>query len=213
MRPNTSISITTAFAVLLLCTPPPLHCQGIKGEEILGVRIGAVVSPGNLNAAFGRGTEIEIHFIEGIGSWFGVTFSLSSHNFGESKDKAKNLAYTGDSFLNVDLQIYSATVGFITHNSIGRRFAATAEIGGGLYTINTVIPAGFYEGNIIDNQFGFYGGLGVLYRLSTSLSLNLNGKYHYVFSGEGNKHAIYFYTGEDRTPYYQIAVGVMIRTG
>lgn len=212
MRTNGCISIVAVCAVLIFCIPPVCHSQGIKGEEILGVRIGAVVSSGNLNTAFGRGTEIEIHFIEGLGSWFGVTFSLSSHNFGESKNEEKNLAYTGNAFLNVDLQIYSATVGCITHTSIGEHLAMTAEAGGGLYTINTVIPAGFYEGNITDNQYGFYGGLGVLYRLSKSLSLNLNGKYHYVFSGEGNKHAIYFYTGKERTSYYQIAVGIMIRT-
>jgi hypothetical protein len=199
-------------AVLVFCIHPSCHAQGIKGEEILGVRIGAVVSPSTLNTAFGRGTEIELHFIEGLSSWFGVTFALSSHNFGESKDEAKNLAYTGDAFLHVDLQIYSATVGCITHTPIGEHFSATAEVGGGLYTINTVIPAGFYEGNITDNQYGFYGGFGVLYRLSKSLSLNLNGKYHYVFSGDGDEHAIYFYTGKDRTPYFQIAVGIMILT-
>lgn len=212
MRTNLYISIVAACAALVICMPTALHSQGIKGEEILGLRIGAVASPGNLSTAFGRGTEIELHFIEGLGSWFGVTFALSSHNFGESKDEAKNLAYTGDAFLNVDLQIYSATVGCITHTSISDRFSATAEVGGGLYTINTVIPAGFYEGNITDNQYGFYGGLGLLYHLSKSLSLNLNGKYHYVFSGKGKEHAIYFYTGKERTPYYQIAVGVMIRT-
>ena len=213
MRTITWISALAACAVFALAAPARLPAQGIKGEEILGLRVGAVLSPGNLDTAFGRGTEIEIHFIEGLGSWFGVTFSLSSHNFGKSKDQAKNLAYTGDAFLNVDLEIYSATVGFITYHKIGKRFFTTGEVGGGLYTINTVIPAGFYEGNITDNQYGFYGGLGLCYRLSKSLSLNINGKYHYVFSGKSNKHAIYFYTGDERIGYYQIAVGIMVRTG
>jgi hypothetical protein len=212
MRTNAYRATAAACALIVIGMPAILHAQGIKGEEILGLRIGAVAAPGNLNTAFGRGTEIELHFIEGLGSWFGVTFALSSHNFGESKDEAKNLAYTGDAFLKVDLQIYSATVGCITYASIGDRFSSTAEVGGGLYTINAVIPAGFYEGNITDNQYGFYGGLGLLYRLSKNLSLNLNGKYHYVFSGKGTEHAIYFYTGKERTSYFQIAVGVMILT-
>lgn len=213
MHTNTFIAITAACVLVVVGSAGAATAEGIDGEEILGVRIGAVASPGALKPAFGSGTEIEIHFIEGLNAWFGITFSLSSHNFGESKDKEKNLDYTGDAYLNVDLQIYSATVGCITHTSIGEHLAVTAEVGGGLYTINTVIPAGFYEGNITDNQYGFYGGLGLLYRLSKSLSLNLNGKYHYVFSGDDDRHAIYFYTGKERTPYFQIALGVMIRTG
>lgn len=213
MRTNGLIRFLLVCAVLVAITSSPVNSQGIKGKELLGVRIGAVLSSGNLNTAFGRGTEIELHFIEGIGTWFGVTITLSSHNFGESKDIAKNLAYTGNAYLNVDLEIYSATVGFITHTSIGERFSSTAEIGGGLYTINTVIPAGFYEGTITDNQYGFYGGVGLLYRLSKSLSLNLNGKYHYVFSGKDITHAIYFYTDRERTQYYQVTIGIMIFTG
>jgi hypothetical protein len=213
MRRLSGIRFWTAFVVLLLFITPSTRAQGIKGEEILGLRIGAVLSSGSLNSTFGRGTEIEIHFIEGLGSWFGITFSLSSHNFGESKDEEKNRLYTGDAFLRVDLEIYSATIGFITYNDIGDKFSATTEAGGGLYTINTVIPAGFYEGNITDNQYGFYAGAGLLYRLSKSLSLNVNGKYHYVFSGDEDKHALYFYTGKERTQYFQFTFGVMIRTG
>ncbi len=213
MRSNGFIRFLSVCVVVAAAAPTPLCSQGIKGKELLGVRIGAVLSSGNLNTAFGQGTEIELHFIEGIGTWFGVTITLSSHNFGESKDISKNLEYTGNAFLNVDLEIYSATVGFITHTSIGGRFSSTAEIGGGLYTINTVIPAGFYEGTITDNQYGFYGGAGFLYRLTKSLSLNLNGKYHYVFSGKDETHAIYFYTGRERTQYYQVTIGVMFFTG
>lgn len=199
-------------SLLILSAFPEARGQGIKGREILGLRVGGVISSGTLHDKFGDGSEIEIHFIEGLNPWFGIDISLSSHNLGDSRDRDMNIEYTGQDRA-VKLQVFSVTAAAIAVKRIGKRFSPTLEGGLGLYTLNGVIQAGIYEGSVTDNQFGFYGGAGLLYRISKSLFLNANAKYHYIFSGDSWRSTVYFYTGEDRTTLYQIAVGIAIYTG
>ena len=106
-----------------------IACSTVKlewGEELLAdslekametEKIAAVAvvhhetTTGVMNDIFGSGTEMELHFIEGLGTWFGVDIALSAHNLGDSKDRQKNIDYTG---LNrpVELGIYSVTAAF-----------------------------------------------------------------------------------------------------
>ncbi len=209
---NRRIHIRLLFAALLVLVASGTHGQGIKGREMLGLRVGGVLSSGTVNDKFGDGSEIEIHFMDGLNPWFGIDIALSSHNLGESKDRDMNIEYTGMD-RPVKLQIFSVTASAVALKRIGDRLAPTIEAGFGLYTLNGVIQAGIYEGSITDNQFGFYGGAGVLYRVTRSLFLNANAKYHYIFSGDDWRSTVYFYTGEKRVTLYQIAVGVAIYTG
>lgn len=202
--------------LLLFCAfaslPGEVACQGIKGRELLGIRLGGIISTGGVSDAFGNGTEMEIHFIEGLNPWLGIDVSLSSHNFGESRDRDKDIEYTGLD-RPVDLYIFSLTAGPVAMKHVSKKLISTFEGGFGLYTINGVIQAGIFEGTRTNNQIGFYGGIGFLYRLTKSLSIDGMAKYHYVFSGDDLRHTIFFYTGEDRTSFIQIAVGVSIFTG
>ncbi len=209
---NRRIHIRLLFAALLVLVASGTHGQGIKGREMLGLRVGGVLSSGTVNDKFGDGSEIEIHFMDGLNPWFGIDIALSSHNLGDSKDRDMSIEYTGMD-RPVKLQIFSVTASAVALKRIGDRLAPTIEAGFGLYTLNGVIQAGIYEGSITDNQFGFYGGAGVLYRVTRSLFLNANAKYHYIFSGDDWRSTVYFYTGEKRVTLYQIAVGVAIYTG
>ena len=192
-------------AALLIAEAHGAQGQGLKGREILGLRVGGVLSSGPLNDKFGDGSEIEIHFIEGLKPWLGINIALSSHNFGESLDRNMNIEYTG-----LDRPVTAAVLA-VSH--FGDRLSPTIEGGFGLYTLNGVIQAGLYEGSITDNQVGFYGGAGLLYRLTRSLFLNANAKYHYIISGDDWRSTVYFYTGEKRISLYQIAIGIAIYTG
>jgi len=199
-------------ATLLAAAAPAARGQGIKGREILGLRIGGVLSSGRLHDKFGDGSEIEIHFIEGLNPWFGINIALSSHNLGESRDRDMNIEYTGLD-RPVKLQIFSVTAAALAVKRFGNRFSPTIEGGFGLYTLNGVIQAGLYEGSITDNQVGFYGGVGLLYRVTRSMFINANAKYHYIFSGNDWRSTVYFYTGEERVYLYQITVGIAIYSG
>ncbi len=198
------------FALCFLCaSAAPLAAQGIRGRELLGVRVGGVVGSPPLRDAFGAGSELELHFIEGLGAWWGIGLALSSHNFGASKDTLANIAYTGMN-RDVELSIFSMTGSFFALKRIGGRFTATGETGLGLYSLTASIPAGFYQGTRTENRFGVYGGAGMLMRISRGVSLNLNVKYHYVFVGDDEFEPVHFFTGETSAHFVQIAFGVLL---
>jgi opacity protein-like surface antigen len=211
MKALTKLSIP-AVCVLVTMLAPSAEALSIKGSELFGFRIGGVRSTGTMEDVFGSGTEMELHFTEGLGTWFGIDIALSAHNFGDSKDAQKNIDYTGLN-MPVELGIYSVTAAFLAAGSLSERFALTGEAGAGLYVVNTSITAGLYEGNRNENRFGMYGGAGILFRLTKSLHLDLNGKYHYIFSGSDRFDSIYFYTDRSRTQFLQISFGVLILVG
>lgn len=199
-------------AVAVLLAAGRAESQGIKGREILGGRIGGIFSTGGLDATFGKGTEMELHFIEGLGSWYGIDFALSAHNFGKSLDSEKDFDYINE-YRTVELELYSLTVGAVAMKDLPGRFSSSIEGGFGLYTISAVIPAGFYEGRITKNRLGLYTGLFLHYRLTSGgLALEFGGKYHHVFSGDDPEQVIFAYTGENQTDIFQITVGLTLYT-
>jgi len=175
---------------------------------MLGVRVGGLATGGAFNENFGGGSEIELHFVHGIADRLGVDVSLSSHNFGASKNEEKNLAFFDRT--DVNLQMFSLTVGVILLGTIHGRYTPTIEAGPGLYSVNTILPIGFYEAQKTDNHLGLYAGIGLLVRVARTLSLNANAKYHAVFVGTEPDDTVYFYTGESTARFLQISVGVMI---
>jgi len=90
------------------------------------------------------------------------------------------------------------------------RYTPTVEAGPGLYSVNTILPIGFYEAQKTDNHLGIYGGIGLLFKVARTVSLNANAKYHAVFVGTEPDDTVHFYTGESTARFLQITVGVMI---
>ncbi len=205
-------TIAAALFVAFALTPSgPLPAQDLKGRELLGVRLGGLASTGGLNAEFGGGSEIEIHFIHGITNTWGFDVSLSSHNFGDAKNQEKNLAYFDRP--EVELHMFSISAGMIYFKTVGSRWRPTFEGGPGLYSVNAILPSGAYQAQKTDNHFGIYGGVGILYRLAKTVQLNANVKYHLVFIGTDMENTLYYYTGESTAGFFQIAVGVMVNSG
>lgn len=204
-----SVFIPALLFLGALVVSSPLGAQGIRGRELLGVRVGGVIASSSLRDAFGHGSELELHFVKGVGAWWGLGLALSSHNFGASKDTLANIAYTGMN-REVRQSIFSVTGCFYARRPVGGRFTATGEAGIGLYALTASIPSGFYQGTRTENRFGAYGGAGILLRLSRGVSLDLNVKYHYVFVGQDRFEAIHFYTGDTSAHFLQIALGVLL---
>jgi len=203
-----------AYIVVLLTACGGASAQGIKGREIFGVRFGGIGSTMELNDAFGSGSELEIFFVEGLTSWFGIGAALSGHNFGKSKDPDKDLEFLGIP-QPVEVSILSMALTLYGQRSFSSRVTGAAEGGGGLYTTSAKIPAGaFAEGRITKNQLGLFCGASLSYRITDGgIALNLGGKFHYVFSGSDPRQALYIYTGREAVHFFQITLGVTIFTG
>ena len=202
----------TVFFLIISLAPAMAFSQGFKGREILGLRLGGVVSSGSVEDTFGRGSELELHFMEGLGSWYGIDISLSMHNFGRSLSREKNIDFTGFDRA-VKAEIFSLTAGLVGIRQVTDRISLGIDGGMGLYPITAVIPEGIWEGRITRNQFGLYTGANIYYSLNKrGLSLDIGAKYHYVFSGDDPLQIFYVYTGEDRLQFVQMTVGIVFYT-
>jgi hypothetical protein len=183
--------------------------ETIKGKEILGIRIGGIHSTSGLDEAFGSGSELEIYFYHGLTSSSALGISLSGHDFGKSQLPEKDLEFLGIN-QTIDFMIYSVTGCLMMKTDPSKKFRTSGELGGGLYTSTSSIPAGAtYEGRITKNQLGIYAGCEFSWRLTKGgIHLNLGGKWHYVFSGTDYRQPIYVYSGKDYTHFFQVTLGV-----
>jgi len=204
-------NIIYTLCTLLLLIPHDAEAINVKGKEVLGIRLGGIATSGELKRIFGAGSELEIYFVEGLNSWLGVNISFSSHNLGYSNDMMKNIEFIG-SKMDVKVNIYSATVGITLFTNSHHRLNQALEAGGGLYAIVAILPLGFYEGRITDNQAGLYCGTTTYYRIGKRIMLDACFKYHHIFSGADLSHTIYFYTGNETTNIYQLTFGVTFFT-
>ncbi len=189
--------------------------EGIDGKRIIGFRVGTVFNSNKLDNAFGRGSELELHFVEGLGTWYGIDISLSSHSFGDSKLPEKDIQYSNQGEI-LELQIYSLSAAISTYYKLSDKISATAGSGVGLYAITLIRPIGIIEQRLTDYQPGVHGSLGLLYRLTQGgVFMNFNAKYHYISSGGKNNihHPLRFYTGEKKIGFFQICAGITLFTG
>lgn len=206
-----ALSISLAALSLALCSPA--RGESLKGREILGLRVGGVHSTMELDDAFGSGSELEIFFYHGLGKSYAFGVSLSGHNFGRSQLPEKDLEFLGIN-QTVDFMLYSVTGCLMTKTNITGKLRASAEIGGGLYTSTTSIPAGaLLEGRITLNHGGLYAGADIWWRLTKGgVHLNLGGKWHYAFTGTDYRQPVFTYTGRDYAHYFQITFGISFYT-
>ena len=94
--------------------------------------------------------------------------------------------------------------------------SATADSGIGLYAVTLIRPIDIYGQRLTDYRPGGYGSFGLLYRLTENgFHININTKYHYILSGNNNNidHPLLFYTGEEKTGFFQICAGITLNTG
>jgi len=205
----------TVLLILFLISNASYASEGINGKKLVGFRVGTVFNSNKLDNAFGRGSELELHFVEGLGTWYGVDISLSSHNFGDSKMPDKDIQYSNQGEI-LELQIYSLSAAIFTYYKLSDKISATAGSGVGLYAITLIRPIGIIEQRLTDYQPGVYGSLGLLYRLTQGgVFMNFEAKYHYISSGGKNNiyHPLLFYTGEEKTGFFQICAGITLFIG
>jgi hypothetical protein len=207
------IALYTLIAALTLAAASPLAAQGIGRREVFGIRLGAAYSPATLRDTFGGGSVIELHFVHGLAPWCGIAVALTSNDFGASNNAQKNIDFTGGLDREIDLEIYGVTAGFLALTSFHKNFLPTIEAGPGLYSINAVLPQGFFNAQKTEFRVGMYGGLGAIYKITGGFSVNACAKYHYIFSGGHNENTIFFFTGHNRTQMFSFTVGVLLAAG
>lgn len=188
--------------------------RGMKGREILGVRVGGVYSTSGLDEAFGTGSELEIYFYHGLTRSTAFGIALSGHDFGKSKLPEKDLEFLGIP-MTIDYMLYSITGCYMGRAELSKRLRISGELGGGLYTSTMSIPVGaLTTAQATYNRFGLNAGSEVWIRLTKGggLHLGLGAKWHYVFSGTDYRQPIYVYTGNDFAHFFEFTIGVSFLT-
>jgi hypothetical protein len=205
--------IATIMALTLPSSLPAGNVGNIKGREILGVRLGGIHGTSGLNEAFGGGSELEIYFYHGLSPSAAFGISLSGHNFGKSRLPEKDFEFIGI-YKTIDFAVYSLTGCLMTKTDISGKLRLSGEVGGGLYTSTSSIPAGFFtEGRITYNQPGVYAGGEIWWRLTEGgIHLALGGKWHHMWTGTDRRQPVYVYTGQDYADFFQVTIGVSFLT-
>lgn len=207
------VSALVVAAAVLSPALSPAHGEGIKGREILGVRLGGVEGTSGLEDAFGSGTELEVYFYHGLSASSAFGVALSMHDFGPSKLPEKDLEYLGIQ-QEVEYSVYSLTGCLMGKTDLSKKLRLSGEFGGGLYASTAELATGaMTSGRITYNQFGLYVGTEIWWRVTKGgMHIGLGGKWHYMFTGTDYRQPVYVYTGDDYAHFLEVTIGVSFYT-
>ena len=208
--------VVSALAIAAAVLSPglsPATGKGIKGREILGVRLGGVHATSGLDEAFGAGSELEVYFYHGLSKSAAFGVALSMHDFGKSQLPEKDLEYLGIQ-QQVEYSVYSLTGCMMTKTDLSKKLRLSGELGGGLYASTAEIATGaMTSGRITYNQLGLYVGSEIWWRVTKGgMHIGLGAKWHYMFTGTDYRQPVWVYTGEDYAHFLEVTIGISFYT-
>lgn len=207
------VSALVIAAAVLSVVPAQADGEGIKGREILGVRLGGVKSTSGLDEAFGSGSELEVYFYHGLSKSTAFGVALSMHDFGKSKMPEKDLEYLGIQ-QPIEYSVYSLTGCMMGKTDLSKKLRLSGELGGGLYASTAEIASGASTMRNTYNQLGAYAGAEIWWRVTKGgMHIGLGGKWHYMWAGDDYKSVVWVYTGEDYVHFLEITIGISFYTG
>jgi opacity protein-like surface antigen len=202
-----SLSVTNAIA------QPPTE-EKRKSNERLGVRIGFVATPSDLENTFGNGLDLALHWVQRIRPQFSLDVTLGVFLMGETPGVDIQSPPGAQVFPpnDVNIRIATVTVAPMLDFRLNPKTDFYVSGGVGLYTITALLGSGFFQGETSDNHVGLNGGAGVLRRVSTNWYLDLNVQVHKFWTGRKFDDLFFIASEGDEDPlFYQITVGFLLQ--
>jgi len=182
-----------------------------RGETV-GARIGYARTTSRLDAAFGAGVDLEVHFAEMLRKPLSLAFSLGLYNLGGTSrnDITESLfqANSYDAKMNVSYLTVSPMVSFDLPGKSSVYFSG----GVGLYGVMLLLDAGLFGAQNTQYHFGLVSGAGYTYELTGSLMLDLNLSFNKFWTSNDWDDWFYAYSEGDKNPFfYRVNVGITYR--
>jgi hypothetical protein len=188
--------VLLGVAWALVCTRPSFAVDDVAAQERLGVRIGYVETFEQLYAYYGPGWDLTLYFNERLYTRLYLDVHVGATYLGDplvtDLDDRLLPGYTN---VETELRLYYFSVGLLYGIPLGHSaYTLTVAAAGGVYSASMAFVSDQVADDFSDQYFGGEGGIGLVWRLATSWSLEGNATVHYFATGEGIDDLLWWFT-------------------
>lgn len=213
--PPASIAILAALAAVVVFgsvidaagteTPPP--------RERLGIRSGYIETTGKLDASFGDGSFMTLHFSERVIHSLYVDFRIGAISLGDllKPELAPVFVESLAAARNVqsEMRVLFFTIGPLGTYAIGEKTTLYGSMGLGIYSVSMLFDTGLQAGSESDQHLGVNGGFGVLWRFAATWNVEFNFTTHKFWTSRDFTDYFYRFTDGSASPIlYQFGLGI-----
>jgi opacity protein-like surface antigen len=217
MRHILVLAFIIAFAATNVIAQPPPEEEKDPDKERLGLRFGYSETDGGINESLGSGVNLALHWITRLKKplYFDITFGAIY--LGETHRTDITQMVFGTGFDKVRMRIMTVTAAPMLEIPIGGRTNIYATGGIGFYVVSLILDQDFSQFDDSNNHFGVNAGVGLMRRIFTNWSLDINFHLHKFWTSENDHRTrdadwIYIYSEGDTDPvFWSVTGGVALR--
>ena len=197
--------------LLLLCSVQKALPEEVKNKEGLGFRIGYAKTTSKLDASFGPGLALTLHFIESIHRLVKLDFSLGSFYLGETSREDITEKITSATGYRTKMNVVFFTVSPFLEIDTPWRMPVYFSGGIGIYSVVLLLDSGFFNSGDYQYHPGINARAGLYYKLTPSLRLDFSLSAHRIWTSSKGDDWFFIYSEGDKNPYiYEGSVVVVL---
>ncbi len=179
---------------------PSLAVDSIAAQERLGARIGHVDTFDEVNKYYGSGWEVTLLFNEHLFSRLFLDLHVGALYLGDLLDPELDDFITKTDNIESEMRMFYFSLGVVYGFPLGSSaYTLTTSAAAGIYSVSVALAADFFADDLSDQYFGGNAGIGLVRRLGTSWSLELNCTAHYFDNGANNADLLWVFTAGGAT--------------
>ena len=191
-----SVPLLVIVVLLAVFARPSSAVDNVAGEQRLGARIGYVETFEGLNEQYGPGWDVTLLFNQHVWSRLFFDLHVGATYLGEPLDPELDDDITNIDNIETELRMFYFTVGAVYGIPLGSSgFTLTTALAAAIYSASLAVATDFTADDLSDQYFGGEAGLGLVWRVGTSWSLEATTTVNYFLTEAQPDDLLYFFSG------------------
>jgi len=189
-----SVALLVSGVLIAALARPSAAVDSVAAEQRLGARVGYVETFEGLNDQYGPGWNITLLFQQHIWSHLFFELNVGAIYYGEPLDPEIDDDITNIDNIETELRTFYFSGGVVYGIPLGGSYTLTTSVAVGIYSASLAVQTDFVADDLSDQYFGGQAGLGLVWRVGTSWSLEASSTVYYFSTNAQIDDLLWFFS-------------------
>ncbi len=208
-----SVPLLVTGVLTLVFARPSMAVDNVAADQRLGARAGYIYTDDGIDQYYGPGWEITLGFNQRIWSRLFFDLHVGAIYLGDVLDPELDDDITNTDNVESEMRTFYFSVGAVYGIPLGSTaYTLTTSLAAGVYSVSVALASDFSAIDLSDQYFGGQAGLGLVWRVGTSWSLEANATAYYFDNAAAVDDLLWTFTNDTAVDPVLLgfSVGVMI---
>ena len=189
-----SVALLVSGVLIAALARPSAAVDSVAAEQRLGARVGYVETFEGLNDQYGPGWNITLLFQQRVWSHLFFELNVGAIYYGEPLDPELDDDITNIDNIETELRTFYFSGGAAYGIPLGGSYTLTTSVAVGIYSASLAVQTDFVADDLSDQYFGGQAGLGLVWRVGTSWSLEASSTVYYFSTNAQIDDLLWFFS-------------------